>query len=132
MTKQSPQKLPLTRREAYLLRQERVRERAAKKAGSAAKAPPALRTLPVGRVGVGIRIPAAAFRQDFASAIAKAEQAGQHWAMQPSRTVFAVGDRVSHAKFGGGVVIGVDEHRLTIYFDAVGRKCIIDSFVVCE
>ncbi len=39
------------------------------------------------------------------------------------------GDRVSHAKFGGGSVIHVDGNKLDIQFDKVGRKRVLDSFI---
>jgi DNA helicase II / ATP-dependent DNA helicase PcrA len=42
---------------------------------------------------------------------------------------FAIGDRVVHHKLGPGVVTGVDGNKLTINFDSVGRKRVVDSFV---
>jgi DNA helicase-2/ATP-dependent DNA helicase PcrA len=42
---------------------------------------------------------------------------------------FAVGHRVFHAKFGSGRVVHVDGNKLTIAFDNVGEKRIVDSFV---
>jgi hypothetical protein len=87
--------------------------------------------------------PSANPRQDFATAIVQAEQSGPRWngrprlswqylAMQPSRAGFAIGDRVSHQKFGSGTVTAIDGRKVWIYFDSVGQKCILDSFVVHE
>ncbi|MEQ1578530.1 MAG: UvrD-helicase domain-containing protein [Hyphomicrobium sp.] len=47
----------------------------------------------------------------------------------PSGAGFESGDRVMHQKFGFGTVAGVDGNKLTIEFDHVGRKRVIDSFV---
>jgi DNA helicase-2/ATP-dependent DNA helicase PcrA len=44
-------------------------------------------------------------------------------------SVFAVGDRVFHQKFGNGNVTGVDGNKLTIQFDKAGEKRVVDSFV---
>jgi hypothetical protein len=135
---------PLSRREAFLERQRLVAERAEKKAEKATQAPSADAHTHVRRMwGEVIRIADAAFPQDFASAIAQAEQSGPRWngssrirwqviAVRPSPSSFAVGDRVSHARFGNGVITEVDGQKLTIEFDAVGQKRIIDSFVVRE
>jgi DNA helicase-2/ATP-dependent DNA helicase PcrA len=49
---------------------------------------------------------------------------------QPAKlTGFAVGDRVSHPQFGDGTIIAIEDHRLSIAFDTLGNKQIIDSFV---
>ena len=37
-------------------------------------------------------------------------------------TDFAVGDRVSHSKFGEGVVLSADEKIVKVMFDSVGVK----------
>jgi DNA helicase-2/ATP-dependent DNA helicase PcrA len=42
---------------------------------------------------------------------------------------FKRGDRIVHAKFGGGTVADVDGNKLTIEFDTEGRKRVVDSFV---
>jgi DNA helicase-2/ATP-dependent DNA helicase PcrA len=42
---------------------------------------------------------------------------------------FQVGDRVQHRKFGYGTVTDVDGNKLTIEFETVGRKRVVDSFV---
>jgi hypothetical protein len=42
---------------------------------------------------------------------------------------FAVGDRVSHPQFGDGVITAIQAHKLTITFDTLGSKQIIDSYV---
>jgi len=39
------------------------------------------------------------------------------------------GERVMHQKFGVGTVTDVDGNKLTIEFDGVGRKRVVDSFV---
>ena len=42
---------------------------------------------------------------------------------------FAIGDRVSHPKYGAGEVIGVEADKLSIVFDGGGAKKILASFV---
>ena len=42
---------------------------------------------------------------------------------------FAVGDRVSHRKFGGGTVTLVEGNKLTIKFDGGSEKRVLDSFI---
>jgi ATP-dependent DNA helicase UvrD/PcrA len=44
-------------------------------------------------------------------------------------SVFRVGDRVFHLKFGNGNVTAVDGNKLTIAFDKAGEKRVVDSFV---
>jgi DNA helicase II / ATP-dependent DNA helicase PcrA len=44
-------------------------------------------------------------------------------------SVFAVGDRVFHQKFGNGNVRHVEGNKLTIYFDRAGEKKVVDSFI---
>jgi hypothetical protein len=135
---------PLGRREAYLLRQKRVVQRAAKRAEKATI--PAFRAHPTPMRLVGIPplnpdiTRKQAHRAAFAAGIAKAETIGARWqdrgevrwqpfAYRPG--VFRPGDRISHAKFGRGTIQTVDEVRLLIMFDdrAVGQKRIISSFV---
>ena len=45
-------------------------------------------------------------------------------------TNFQPGDRVFHNTFGHGTVVATDGPKLTIDFDAGGRKRVIDAFVV--
>ena len=42
---------------------------------------------------------------------------------------FRPGDRVIHQKLGPGVVVEIDGNKLTIEFDEVGRKRVVDSWV---
>ena len=42
---------------------------------------------------------------------------------------FVRGDRVTHDKFGEGVIVNVDGHKLDIKFDQSGAKRVMDSFV---
>ena len=44
-------------------------------------------------------------------------------------SLFAVGERVFHQKFGNGNVTAVDGNKLTIKFDRAGEKRVVDSFV---
>jgi len=44
-------------------------------------------------------------------------------------SLFAVGERVFHQKFGNGNVTAVDGNKLTILFDKAGEKRVVDSFV---
>ena len=44
-------------------------------------------------------------------------------------SLFAVGERVFHQKFGNGNVVAVDGNKLTIAFDKAGEKRVVDSFV---
>jgi DNA helicase-2/ATP-dependent DNA helicase PcrA len=44
-------------------------------------------------------------------------------------SLFAVGERVFHQKFGNGNVTAVDGNKLTIRFDKAGEKRVVDSFV---
>lgn len=43
---------------------------------------------------------------------------------------FSLGSRVSHTKFGCGTVSEIEGNKLTIQFDEVGQKLIMDSFVI--
>jgi hypothetical protein len=73
----------------------------AKKAGAASQEPRRKRTLP--------------------QAIAQTKPA--------TISAFAVGDRVAHAQFGDGTVKAFEGAKLTIAFDTLGSKEIIDSYV---
>lgn len=42
---------------------------------------------------------------------------------------YAIGDRVSHGKFGDGTVGEVDGNKLVVDFDTAGRKRLVDTFV---
>ena len=42
---------------------------------------------------------------------------------------YRTGDRVTHQKLGEGTVVEVDGNKLTIEFDGVGRKRVVDAFV---
>lgn len=42
---------------------------------------------------------------------------------------YRVGGRVHHAKFGDGVVVAVDDNKITVDFEHSGRKKIVDSFL---
>ncbi|MBL4600614.1 MAG: UvrD-helicase domain-containing protein [Rhizobiaceae bacterium] len=44
-------------------------------------------------------------------------------------SVFSLGDRVFHMKFGNGNIILIDGNKLTIAFDKAGEKRVLDSFV---
>ncbi len=44
-------------------------------------------------------------------------------------SIYAIGDRVFHIKFGNGDVTAVDGNKLTILFDKAGEKRVVDSFV---
>ena len=46
-----------------------------------------------------------------------------------SGTVFSRGDRVFHDKFGYGMIVNIDGHKLDINFDHSGQKRVMDSFV---
>ena len=46
-----------------------------------------------------------------------------------AESLFSVGDRVFHLKFGNGNVTAVDGNKLTIRFDKAGEKRVVDSFV---
>jgi hypothetical protein len=47
----------------------------------------------------------------------------------PTNGAFAVGARVSHPLFGDGTVKAIEGAKLTIAFDTLGNKEIIDSYV---
>jgi PcrA/UvrD tudor domain len=44
-------------------------------------------------------------------------------------TVFAVGDKVFHQKFGKGTVTVIEGNKLTVSFENQGQKQVVDSFV---
>jgi DNA helicase-2/ATP-dependent DNA helicase PcrA len=44
-------------------------------------------------------------------------------------SLFSIGERVFHQKFGNGNVTAVDGNKLTIAFDKAGEKRVVDSFV---
>ena len=44
-------------------------------------------------------------------------------------SLFQVGDRVFHLKFGNGNVAAIEGNKLTIDFDKAGQKKVLDSFV---
>jgi ATP-dependent DNA helicase UvrD/PcrA len=44
-------------------------------------------------------------------------------------SLFSLGDRVFHQKFGNGNITAIDGNKLTIQFDRAGEKRVVDSFV---
>jgi DNA helicase II / ATP-dependent DNA helicase PcrA len=44
-------------------------------------------------------------------------------------SLFGIGDRVFHIKFGNGKVTAVDGNKLTVQFDKAGEKHVVDSFL---
>jgi len=60
---------------------------------------------------------------------AQIEQTPAWAAPTPPEGGFAIGEKVHHAKFGNGRIIGVDGNKLEIAFDKAGVKKVIDSFV---
>jgi ATP-dependent DNA helicase UvrD/PcrA len=44
-------------------------------------------------------------------------------------SLFSVGERVVHQKFGNGNVMAVGSNKLTIAFDKADEKRVVDSFV---
>jgi DNA helicase-2/ATP-dependent DNA helicase PcrA len=44
-------------------------------------------------------------------------------------SLFSIGDRVFHLKFGNGNITAIDGNKLTIAFDKAGEKRVVDSFV---
>jgi DNA helicase-2/ATP-dependent DNA helicase PcrA len=60
--------------------------------------------------------------------IAEPTRSAASFAAKPRLDIRA-GDRVTHDKFGEGIVAAQDGNRLEIDFDAVGRKRVLDSFV---
>jgi DNA helicase-2/ATP-dependent DNA helicase PcrA len=47
----------------------------------------------------------------------------------PSKEMFRVGDKVSHSKFGQGLIVEKEGAKLTVDFPGVGKKRVIDAFV---
>ncbi|SJZ48298.1 UvrD-helicase domain-containing protein [Consotaella salsifontis] len=45
------------------------------------------------------------------------------------QSLFSVGDRVFHLKFGNGTVAAVEGNKLTVDFDKAGQKRVLESFV---
>jgi hypothetical protein len=120
---------------AFRERQRLVAERKAEKARPASSA--SLHTQAVGP-GQSPRNPAA---PDFASQIARAEgaprwngNAGIRWQSVASRPggPFRNGDCVSHAWFGSGVVLEVNDFRIWVSFHdrTIGERCIHADFLV--
>ena len=60
---------------------------------------------------------------------AQIEQTPAWAAPTPPEGGFAIGEKVHHAKFGNGQIIGIDGNKLEIAFDKAGVKKVIDSFV---
>jgi DNA helicase-2/ATP-dependent DNA helicase PcrA len=54
---------------------------------------------------------------------------GELVAKSTGASLFGIGDRVFHIKFGNGNVTAVDGNKLTIAFDKAGEKRVVDSFV---
>ena len=54
---------------------------------------------------------------------------GELVASSGASSVFAIGARVFHVKFGYGAVAVVDGNKLTVDFDKAGRKMVLESFV---
>lgn len=48
---------------------------------------------------------------------------------EPPVSTFAVGDHIAHASFGAGDVTAVNGLTLTIAFEKVGTKQVLDGFV---
>ena len=46
-----------------------------------------------------------------------------------SASAYAIGARVNHLKFGAGTVVQADGNKLTVEFDSVGQKRVVDSFL---
>ena len=112
----------------------------ARPAGSAPAAAAAIS----GRAETSVRVAGGGFREAGASDGAKAAPAGGPAPRNRgpitiegelvakstgTASVFAVGDRVFHQKFGNGNVRHVEGNKLTIDFDHSGEKKVVDSFV---
>ena len=57
---------------------------------------------------------------------------GRAMALAAQSSVYRVGERVFHQKFGPGRVSAVDGAKLTVDFDKAGRKMVLDSFISRE
>jgi hypothetical protein len=65
-------------------------------------------------------------RDDFD---AEHDETGFNDVIPRSETEFDTGDRVFHQKFGYGVISEIDGNKLSIEFDKVGQRRVVDSFV---
>ncbi len=66
------------------------------------------------------------------AAAAKARHAAQSHdrkVINEEGVVFARGDKVAHAKFGNGMIINIDGHKLDIAFEDGSKKRVMDNFV---
>ncbi|ALE03635.1 ATP-dependent helicase [Bartonella ancashensis] len=45
------------------------------------------------------------------------------------KSIFSIGDRIFHIKFGYGHILTIDENKLTILFDKAGEKRVLENFV---
>jgi DNA helicase-2/ATP-dependent DNA helicase PcrA len=54
---------------------------------------------------------------------------GEIVAKSSAPSLFSIGARVFHLKFGPGTVANVDGNKLTVDFDKAGRKMVLESFV---
>lgn len=50
-------------------------------------------------------------------------------APSPAPSLFAKGDPVQHSQFGKGTVSSVDAGKLTIAFELVGTKIVLESYL---
>ena len=54
---------------------------------------------------------------------------GERKVMSESGDILTRGDKVFHDKFGEGIIINIDGHKLDIQFNRSGKKRVMDSFV---
>ena len=47
----------------------------------------------------------------------------------PTISIYAIGERVFHLKFGYGAIVAIEGNKLTVEFEKAGRKRVLDSFV---
>lgn len=66
---------------------------------------------------------------ELKAAIDKTVNKHKTWKPAPPNSLFATGELVFHLKFGNGHVTAVDGNKLTIQFDTVGVRRVVDSFV---
>ncbi|MDD9329539.1 MAG: ATP-dependent DNA helicase, partial [Bartonella sp.] len=45
-------------------------------------------------------------------------------------SAFSINDRIFHIKFGYGQIKAIDGNKLTIFFDKIGEKRVLDNFVI--
>ena len=64
-----------------------------------------------------------------ALAVRQQQKSVSSFIAQDSGTIFAIGDRVFHQKFGMGNVIDVNGDKLEIAFDRAGHKNVVSGFV---